>query len=73
MDSVKVVDSYYQIPLYDFPFDGDFILKRKATNEVIFDSRKDGYNAPNCYIASLIRDEANEHGSVFCFYITEMI
>lgn len=63
---------YAHVPLRDFPFTGDFIMKEKDTNRIVWDSRKDGYDPDGSYLidwVELARDDSRTVGSVFLFTV----
>lgn len=70
---IKVKDSWSLVPLCDFPFSGDYVLIDDKTEEVIHDSRINGYD-PLCsdYLitwAWIEKDDSVPEGAIFKFSI----
>lgn len=67
-------DAYALVPLTDLPFYGDWVLVHGKTGEVIWDSRKDGYDIPFEWAfggsplvksIELVKDESVKEGAVY--------
>lgn len=63
---------YAHVPLEDLPFSGDYIMKDADTEEIVWDSRKDGYDPDGTYLVKwieLIRDDSRTVGSIYLFHV----
>ena len=63
---------YAHVPISDLPFSGDFIMKDKSTGEIVWDSRKDGYDPDGTYLVDwieLVRDDSRTCGALFLFTV----